>query len=104
MIAPKVTDSATGLQWEKKTGAVGSGQNYGDPHDVRNTYTWCLDANTDLNCDNPGNPPDGTACGPLRLAAALGGRPKLPVHGGEGAGEHSARALPAFPLRDGPVY
>jgi len=35
-----VTDSATGLQWEKKTTAIGSGQNFADPHDVDNTYTW----------------------------------------------------------------
>jgi hypothetical protein len=35
-----VTDSATGLQWEKKTTAVGSGQNFADPHDVDNTYSW----------------------------------------------------------------
>jgi len=35
-----VTDGQTGLQWEKKTTAVGSGQNFADPHDVDNTYTW----------------------------------------------------------------
>jgi len=35
-----VTDNVTGLQWEKKTTTVGSGQNYADPHDVDNLYTW----------------------------------------------------------------
>jgi hypothetical protein len=35
-----VTDTQTGLQWEKKTTAVGSGANLADPHDVDNTYTW----------------------------------------------------------------
>ena len=34
-----VTDHLTGLQWEKKTSAVGSGEDYSDPHDVDNTYT-----------------------------------------------------------------
>jgi len=35
-----VTDKVTGLQWEKKTTTVGSGQNYADPHNVDNYYTW----------------------------------------------------------------
>ena len=35
-----VSDTQTGLMWEKKTTAVGSGPNYADPHDVDNTYTW----------------------------------------------------------------
>lgn len=35
-----VTDTATGLMWEKKTTTVGSGQNFADPHDVDNLYTW----------------------------------------------------------------
>jgi hypothetical protein len=35
-----VTDNQTGLQWEKKTTAVGSGANPADPHDVDNLYTW----------------------------------------------------------------
>ena len=35
-----VTDRETGLQWEKKTSSVGSGQNYADPHDVDNFYEW----------------------------------------------------------------
>jgi hypothetical protein len=39
-----ITDTQTGLQWEKKTTAVGSGQNYNDPHDVDNYYTWSTGA------------------------------------------------------------
>ena len=35
-----VTDNKTGLVWEKKTTAVGSGANLADPHDVDNTYSW----------------------------------------------------------------
>jgi hypothetical protein len=35
-----VTDYETGLQWEQKTTAVGSGVNLADPHDVDNTYSW----------------------------------------------------------------
>lgn len=35
-----VTDNYTGLQWEKKTTAVGSGANLADPHDVDNPYDW----------------------------------------------------------------
>jgi hypothetical protein len=35
-----VTDNQTGLQWEKKTTAVGSVANLADPHDVDNAYTW----------------------------------------------------------------
>jgi Protein of unknown function (DUF1566) len=35
-----VTDNQTGLQWEKKDTAVGSGVNLADPHDVDNTYSW----------------------------------------------------------------
>lgn len=35
-----ITDNETGLQWEKKTTAVGSGSNYDDPHDVDNVYSW----------------------------------------------------------------
>ena len=48
-----VTDTQTGLQWEKKTTAVGSGSNYADPHDVDNTYTWTASGTP--------YPPDGTA-------------------------------------------
>lgn len=35
-----ITDTQTGLMWEKKTTALGSGQNVGDVRDVDNTYTW----------------------------------------------------------------
>ena len=61
-----VTDTETGLQWEQKTGTVGTPVNCAqtaclDPHDVNNRYTWCLDANTNSFCDNPGDPPDGGA-------------------------------------------
>jgi hypothetical protein len=34
-----VTDNVTGLQWEKKTGTVGT-PNPADVHDANNTYTW----------------------------------------------------------------
>jgi len=45
-----VTDNWTGLQWEKKTTAAGSGQNFADPHDVNNRYSW----------SSGGSDPDGT--------------------------------------------
>lgn len=51
-----VTDTQTGLQWEQKTTAVGSGSNSEDPHDVDNTYTW----NTGTPTGNAYSP-DGTA-------------------------------------------
>jgi hypothetical protein len=35
-----ILDYDTGLQWEKKTSAVGSGPNPADLHDVDNTYVW----------------------------------------------------------------
>ena len=35
-----ITDAQTGLMWEKKTTAAGSGPNLRDPRDVDNTYTW----------------------------------------------------------------
>lgn len=35
-----VTDNLTGLIWEKKTTAVGSGINPLDPNDVDNSYSW----------------------------------------------------------------
>jgi Protein of unknown function (DUF1566) len=47
----RVTDTQTGLMWEKKTTAVGSGPNYADPHDVDNYYSW----------SSTGTAPDGTA-------------------------------------------
>jgi hypothetical protein len=48
-----VTDLQTGLQWEQKTTAVGSGVNLADPHDVDNTYS--------LTVSGSPYPPDGTA-------------------------------------------
>lgn len=45
-----VTDHETGLQWEKKTTAVGSGVNLADAHDVDNIYGW-----------SNASAPDGTA-------------------------------------------
>jgi hypothetical protein len=59
-----VTDHATGLTWEKKTGPVLSLVDCStitctDPHGVNATYKWCRDANNDFSCDNAGNPPDG---------------------------------------------
>ena len=35
-----VFDTKTGLEWEKKTTAAGSGANFADLHDVDNTYPW----------------------------------------------------------------
>src|SRR5262245_59765481 len=35
-----IKDACTGLQWEKKTTAVGSGVNPADLHDVDNRYSW----------------------------------------------------------------
>jgi hypothetical protein len=48
-----ITDNTTGLMWEKKTTAPGSGVNFADPHDVDNSYSWT--ANLDATI------PDGTA-------------------------------------------
>jgi hypothetical protein len=63
-----ITDELSGLVWEKKTGTVGgngvdcSTMACGDPHDVNNTYQWCLDADHDSTCDNTsGGPADGDA-------------------------------------------
>lgn len=47
-----VTDHATGLDWEVKSTAVGSGENADDPHDVDNIYTW--------STSGPPYLPDGT--------------------------------------------
>jgi len=49
-----ITDTVTGLMWEKKDDAGGI-------HDKDNYYSWCLDANSDDICDNAGYPPDGSA-------------------------------------------
>ncbi len=59
-----IIDTQLGLEWEKKTTAVGSGPNTADPHDVDNRYTSCLDANSDFACDNPQSV-DGPRDGPL---------------------------------------
>ena len=61
-----VTDNHTGLQWEKKTGTYSRvvdchETTCSDPHNVNNTYQWCLNANDDAHCDHPGQPPDGGA-------------------------------------------
>ena len=42
-----VTDNLTGLVWEVKTTAVGSGQNAADRHDVDNSYTWSTGSNNE---------------------------------------------------------
>lgn len=56
-----VTDNHTGLQWEKKTTAVGTGANLADPHDVDNLYQWCLDTSPpSFQCDNAPGPKDGS--------------------------------------------
>jgi len=54
-----VTDNLTGLQWEKKT-TLDSTPNFADRHDADNSYTWCIDGNSDFVCDNA-NAADGTA-------------------------------------------
>jgi hypothetical protein len=61
-----VTDNQTGLQWEKKTGTVGthvdcSREPCPDAHDVNNGYQWCLNADHDFDCNTDDNPPDGGA-------------------------------------------
>lgn len=53
-----ITDQATGLVWEKKTGTIDV-FDPGDPHDVNNTYAWCLPDGA--ICATPGSPPDGAA-------------------------------------------
>jgi hypothetical protein len=52
-----VSDLNTGLQWEQKDNLDGV-KNYADPHDVYNTYTWCI--GTSPSCTNSADPPDGT--------------------------------------------
>ncbi len=46
-----ILDHETGLEWEKKTTTVSSGENLNDPHDVDNTYAW----------SSTGTAPDGDA-------------------------------------------
>ena len=76
-----VTDHQTGLQWEKKTTVAGSGANFADPHDGDNLYTWCLDANQDLSCDNTQST-TGPKDGPLftQFLAALNTSPCFAGH------------------------
>jgi hypothetical protein len=50
-----VTDNLTALQWEKKTNPD-STQNYADPHDADNTYSWDM-----LPTNQNGIAADGTA-------------------------------------------
>jgi hypothetical protein len=45
-----ILDTATGLQWEKKTTQVGSGVNPADLHDVDNTYAWSGTCNPNSYC------------------------------------------------------
>lgn len=59
-----VSDLNTGLQWEKKTGTVGTNVDCStvtcsDPHNVRNTYPLC--SGTYPFCANTSGPPDGGA-------------------------------------------
>jgi hypothetical protein len=98
------TDYDTGLVWEQKT-------DDGSVHDKDNRYSWCPGgAPPNPTCNNPSNPPDGTAFtaflgtlnngtssdgtvdqrvfrGPLRLAAAghrgAGGDRALACAGGQ---------------------
>src|SRR5207247_860422 len=49
-----LTDNETGLQWEKKIAGSGC------LHCVDDVYTWCVDTDSNVFCDN-GGIPDGTA-------------------------------------------
>ena len=53
-----VKDNVTGLIWEAKTNMDGV-QNYNDPHDADNTYTW-YDSNPATNGGYAGTPGEGT--------------------------------------------
>jgi hypothetical protein len=53
-----VRDNVTGLIWEVKQNKDGT-QNYSDPHDADNTYTW-YDSNPETNGGTAGTPGDGT--------------------------------------------
>ena len=48
-----ITDNCTGLRWEKKDDSGGL-------HDKDNVYSWCADADSNFQCDDPGNIMDGT--------------------------------------------
>jgi hypothetical protein len=78
-----VTDTQTALQWEKKTGTPGGFTDCSlttcpDPHELDNTYQWCLDANHDYSCDNGVGPADGGAftdfLGKLNSGACFAGQ------------------------------
>ena len=47
----KVNTIVTGLQWEKKTN-LDATTNLADRHDADNVYTWCIDGDSNLSCDN----------------------------------------------------
>lgn len=49
-----VTDNLWKLQWERKT-------DDGSVHDKDNLYTWCVGVVSPPSCNDPANPPDGTA-------------------------------------------
>ena len=53
-----VRDAVTGLVWEEKHNMDGV-QNYADPNDADNTYSW-YDNNSAINGGNAGTPGDGT--------------------------------------------
>jgi hypothetical protein len=62
-----LTDRATCLVWEQKTGMVGGAAVSDDPHDVNNIYQWCNSIAFHRGgmvlerCRNGSNPPDGSA-------------------------------------------
>jgi hypothetical protein len=83
-----VNDLNTGLQWEKKTGTVGtnidcSTVTCSDPHDVRNTYPLC--SGTYPYCANTNGVPDGAAytdfLGKLNNGASTDGGASTPITG-----------------------
>src|SRR5262245_54850756 len=65
-----IKDTCTGLQWEKKTTAVGSGANPADRHDVDNVYSWAGCCNGNCFADNPFCQPNAAAAA---TCAANGG-------------------------------
>ena len=95
-----VSDTQTGLMWEKKTGTVGSPVDCSmttcaDPQNVNNTYQWCQDGNHNHVCDHYGiysdNPPDGGAFGDF-LARTNGAL--CPTGDCPGLGGHTDWRLP----------
>lgn len=65
-----ITDTHAGLQWEKKETADGSGEDYSNPHDVDNRYSW--------TADDYGEAPNGTAF--TQFLAALNTPPCFAGH------------------------